>query len=161
MDRQDIERTVARIVEQVRSQQTHSAATGADITLEQALELAGEVRLKAREIGVNAVIAISDSACRPVLVQCMDGCLQAAYDIAVNKAYTVTAMRMSTSQLKTLAQPGGSLYGIQHTNGGRIVIFGGGELLQRGGLTAGGLGVSGGTEEQDTYLAKYGKGLFK
>ena len=64
---------------------------------------------------------------------------------------------MSTSTLKPLAQPGGSLYGIQFTNNGRIVIFGGGvPLYNKEGKIIGGLGVSGGSEEQDTLLADLG-----
>ena len=69
---------------------------------------------------------------------------------------------MSTIELKPLAQPGASLYGIQFTNGGKIVIFGGGDTLTDGnGHIVGGLGVSGGTEEQDTALSAYGKKYFE
>ena len=64
-------------------------------------------------------------------------------------------------QLNELAQPGGSLYGIQNTNGGRIVIFGGGEPLVVGERIVGGLGVSGGTEDEDTALAAYGRQVFE
>ena len=68
---------------------------------------------------------------------------------------------MSTKDLKPLAQPGGSLYGIQFTNNGRMVVFGGGvPLFGRDGRVIGGLGVSGGTEEQDTYLADVGGEVF-
>jgi uncharacterized protein GlcG (DUF336 family) len=91
----------------------------------------------------------------------MDGSFIASYDIAVNKAYTCAALKMSTIQLKELAQPGGSLYGIQHTNEGRIVIFGGGIPITVHGNVIGGLGVSGGTEAQDTALAAYGEKLIK
>ena len=45
---------------------------------------------------------------------------------------------------------------------GKIVIFGGGEpLCNSKGEIIGGLGVSGGTEEQDTALAEYGKQIFE
>ena len=64
---------------------------------------------------------------------------------------------MSTAKLAELAAPGGSLYGIQNTNEGKIVIFGGGEPLYVGDKLIGALGVSGGTAEQDTGLAEYGK----
>ena len=68
---------------------------------------------------------------------------------------------MPTTTLKELAQPGGSLYGIQFTNGGKIVIFGGGvPLYDRGGKIIGGLGVSGGSEAEDTALAEYGGQIF-
>ena len=67
---------------------------------------------------------------------------------------------MSTAQLGCLSGPGESLYGIQFTNEGRIVIFGGGEVLERDGVIVGALGVSGGSAEQDTALAAYGKSVF-
>ena len=54
-----------------------------------------------------------------------------------------------------------SLYGIQFTNGGKIVIFGGGEVLEAEGKMIGALGVSGGSAEQDTELAAYGREVFK
>ena len=137
------------------------AASG-DVSLEQARSLSEQVRKKAAEMGVNAVVAISNRAARPVLVECMDNSYIASYDIAAQKAFTSVSLKMSTSELKPLAQPGGSLYGIQFTNNGQIVIFGGGEpLCNASGEIIGGLGVSGGTEEQDTALAAYGKQLFE
>lgn len=132
------------------------------INLEQARLLSEQVRQRAAQIGVNAVVAISNNAGHPILVECMDNAYIASYDVAVNKAFTVVSLKMSTSTLKPLAQPGGSLYGIQFTNNGKIVIFGGGEpLLNAKGDIIGGLGVSGGTEEQDTALAEYGKQIFE
>ena len=101
-----------------------------------------------------------NSGANPVLVHCMDDSFIASYDVAFNKAYTVVGLKISTIELKKLAQPGGSLYGVQNTNGGRIVIFGGGEPLMAGGRIVGGLGVSGGTEEEDTALAAYGRQVF-
>ena len=132
------------------------------ITLSQARALSEQVRQRAAQVGVNAVVAISNNAGHPILVECMDNAYIASYDVAVNKAFTVVSLKMSTSTLKPLAQPGGSLYGIQFTNNGKIVIFGGGEPLKNDkGDVIGGLGVSGGTEEQDTALAEYGKQIFE
>ena len=133
-----------------------------DITLEQARTLSEQIRKKAAEMGVNAVVAIANSAARPVLIECMDDSYIASYDVALKKAFTVVSLKMSTSDLKPLAQPGASLYGIQFTNGGKIIIFGGGEPLRnKEGKIIGGLGVSGGTEEEDTALAAYGKEIFE
>ena len=133
-----------------------------DITLAEAQALAAYIRSKAREMGVNAVIAVSNRGARPILVECMDDAYIASYDVALQKAFTVVALKMSTNDLKPLAQPGGSLYGIQFTNDSHIVIFGGGEpLTDPNGNIVGGLGVSGGTEEQDTALAAYGKQFFE
>ena len=128
-----------------------------DISLSVARTLSEEVRQKAAQMGVNAVVAISNRAGHPVLVECMDDSYIASYDVAVNKAFTVVSLKMSTSALKPLSQPGGSLYGIQFTNQGKIVVFGGGEpLCNSNGDIIGGLGVSGGTGEEDHSLAEYG-----
>ena len=131
------------------------------MTLAAAKELIGAVEKKAVEMGVKAVVAVSDASGNVVAVECMDDAYIASYDIAVNKAFTVTSFKMPTKDLATLAAPGGSLYGIQFTNNGRIVIFGGGEPLMNAGKVIGGLGVSGGTAEQDTKLGEYGKMYFE
>lgn len=130
------------------------------ISLDCAKQLAEAVERKAREMGVNAVVAIADEGGNLKICECMDNSFLASRDIAINKAYTSVALKMSTKKLASLAAPGGSLYGIQHTNGGRIVIFGGGDTLELRGKILGGLGVSGGTEEQDTALSAYGKKIF-
>ena len=154
MNEQALQSIVEKVVKQIKA--PHS------ITLDTALLLAERVKQRARDMGVNAVVAISDKSGHPVLAECMDNAYIASYDIAVQKAFTVVALKMSTSALKPLAAPGGSLYGIQFTNQGKIVIFGGGEPLKNPqGEIIGGLGVSGGTEEQDTALAAYGKEIFE
>lgn len=130
------------------------------MSLELAKTLAERVEERAAMMGVKAVVVIMNSGANPVLVHCMDDSFIASYDVAFNKAYTVVGLKISTIELKKLAQPGGPLYGIQNTNDGKIVIFGGGEPLMIGGRIAGGLGVSGGTEDEDTALAAYGRQVF-
>ncbi|MBO5898174.1 MAG: heme-binding protein [Clostridia bacterium] len=133
-----------------------------EMTLSLAERIADAVMAEAKRMGVKAVVCISDGAGNPKLVKCMDDAYIASYDVAVNKAFTVVALKMSTMELKPLAQPGASLYGIQFTNGGRIVIFGGGDpLYGEGGRIIGGLGVSGGSEEQDATLSAFGRTYFE
>ena len=155
MDNNMISKIVTDVVSQMKNEISPSC-----ITLDKAKRLAEKVEEKAREMGVKAVVAISNTAARPVLVECMDDSYIASYDVALNKAYTVVALKMSTITLKGLSQPGQSLYGIQFTNEGKIVIFGGGDPLVYNGKIIGGLGVSGGSEEQDTALSAYGKKIF-
>ena len=131
------------------------------ISLSDAKFLAEKVEQRAREMGVNAVVAIADEGGNLKLCECMDNSYLASRDIAINKSYTVVALKMSTAKLATLARPDGPLYGIQHTNGGKIVIFGGGDTLELRGKILGGLGVSGGSAEQDTALSAYGKKVFE
>ena len=132
-----------------------------DMNLKTANALIKKVHDKAQEMGLSVVAAVSDKAGRPVAVQCMDGAYIGSYDVALNKTYTCAAFKMSTETLGKLAQPGESLYGIQFTNEGKIVIFGGGEPLYAGGRMIGALGVSGGSAEQDAALAAYGKDILK
>lgn len=131
------------------------------MTLSLARQIVERVKIKAKETGVNAVVAIADAGANVITVDCMDDAFIASYDIAVNKAFTSVALKMSTYDLGKSAQPGGTLYGIQNTNNGRIVIFGGGEPLEVDGKVIGGLGVSGGTAEQDTFLGSYGRQVFE
>ena len=154
------DRDMSQIVEAVVKNITLSESDK-KMTLSLAKKLAEKVEVKAVEIGVNAVVAVSNSGARPVLVECMDDSYIASYDVAFQKAYTVVALKMPTTELKKLSQPGGPLYGIQFTNNGQIVIFGGGVPLLYNGKIIGGLGVSGGSEEQDTYLAEYGGNIFE
>ena len=132
------------------------------MTLALAERIANAVLEEAGRVGVKAVVCVSDAGGHPRLVKSMDDAYIASYDVAVNKAFTVVALKMATIDLKPLAQPGESLYGIQFTNGGKIVIFGGGDpLVNEKGVIIGGLGVSGGSEEQDTALSAFGKTYFE
>ncbi len=130
------------------------------ISLDDAKLLAERVEARAKEMGVCAVVAIADEGGNLKLLECMDNSYLASRDIAINKAYTSVALKMSTKKLATLARPDGPLYGIQHTNDGKIVIFGGGDTLEVGGKIVGGLGVSGGSADEDTELSAYGKKIF-
>lgn len=150
------DKLIRQVVEQVVRETERSS-----MTLATAKILIEKVEQKALSMGVRAVIAVADRSARTVAVHSMDDAYIASFDIAVNKAYTSAGLKMSTTQLAELSSPGGPLYGIQHTNGGKIVIFGGGEVLEKNGKIAGALGVSGGTLEQDTALAAYGKEIFQ
>lgn len=150
--------TISKIVTDVVSQMQQTSNCDS-ITLSQAKRLIEKVEQKAMQMGVKAVVAVSNTAARPVAIECMDDSYIASFDVALNKAYTVVALKMSTIQLKGLSNPGQSLYGIQFTNGGQIVIFGGGDPLVYNGKIIGGLGVSGGSEEQDTELSAYGASI--
>lgn len=152
MNRRDVEGRVAAAV---------AAALRTPMTLERAKALIAGVEALAAESGVRAVIAVCDEGGHLVALHRMDGGFIASVDVALNKAYTSVALQRPTKDLASLAQPGAALYGIQWTNGGRIVIFGGGEPLVSGGAIVGGLGVSGGTLEQDTRLAELGCAIWE
>lgn len=127
-----------------------------ELGLKDAVALIQKIEKKAAEMNMSVIIAVYNKAARPIAVHCMDDAYIASYDVATSKAYTSAALKMPTTALKKLCQPGQELYGIQFTNQGRIIIFGGGVPLNYNGKLIGALGVSGGTEEQDTMLAEYG-----
>ena len=153
MGNQDVEGKVRDVIRKMKA----SSA----MNLETAKALIQLVEEEAARVGVKAVVAVSDAAGRPIAIHCMDGAYIGSFDVALNKTYTSVAFQMPTSKLAELAAPGGSLYGIQHTNEGKIVIFGGGEPLYVEGILVGALGVSGGTAEQDTKLGEFGKNKLK
>lgn len=128
--------------------------------LEKGLWLCQKVLEKAAEIPLPVVTAVCDAGGNPAAMLRADGAFIASADIAANKAYTSVSLKNATENLAGLAAPGGPLYGIQNTNDGRIVIFGGGVPLYLGGTLAGGFGVSGGTGEQDTGLGRYAEKIF-
>ncbi len=161
MNEVEIRKIVEHTLSQISKNKIEQKFDKTKITLSVAEKICDAVFKKSKEMGVKAVVCVSDSGGHPVLVKRMDDAFIASYDIAVNKAYTVVALKTSTKALKPLAQPGEALYGIQFTNQGKIVIFGGGETLTDDlGNVIGGLGVSGGTEEQDTELSRIGKEFF-
>ncbi|MCD8154945.1 MAG: cob(I)yrinic acid a,c-diamide adenosyltransferase [Clostridiales bacterium] len=126
------------------------------ITLSQAKRLIEEIEKEAMRRGKNAVIAVCGPDGNPIAVHVMDGAFLVSFNVAVKKAYTAVAVKMSTQELSALAQPGGTFYGLDKLEGGNIIIFGGGVPIKLGDTIIGGLGVSGGTGEEDHSLAAYG-----
>lgn len=129
--------------------------------LDLALELIAASKEKAREIKVPMVIAVVDGGGNLVALQRMDQALLVSIDIAVNKAYTAVALKIPTHELAKIAQPGQPLFGIHNADGGRIVIFGGGFPLRRNDQIIGGIGVSGGSVEEDIQCAEAALQRFK
>jgi uncharacterized protein GlcG (DUF336 family) len=125
-----------------------------NISLDQALDLLGAARKQAAKINVPMVIAVVDAGGNLVAQHRMDGALLVSVDIARNKAYTAVAVKIPTHELAVAAQPGKSLFGIHNADGGRIVIFGGGFPLFTKDELVGGIGVSGGSVEEDIACAQ-------
>lgn len=126
------------------------------ITLDSAKHLIDKIEEEAKRRGKKAVIAVCGPDGNPIAVHVMDGAFLVSFDVATKKAYTAVAVKISTKELSVLAQPGGTFYGVDKMDGGKIVIFGGGVPLKVGDTIIGGLGISGGTGEEDHSLAEYG-----
>ena len=126
------------------------------ITLDSAKRLIEAIEQEAQRRGKKAVIAVCGPDGNPIAVHVMDGAFLVSFDVAIKKAYTSVAVKMTTMELSALAQPGGTFYGLDKMDNGKIVVFGGGVPLKVGDTIIGGLGVSGGTGEEDHSLAEYG-----
>ncbi|WP_336773999.1 GlcG/HbpS family heme-binding protein [Paenibacillus sp. MMO-58] len=124
------------------------------ITLEVAKVLIHAAELRARDLGIAEVIAIVDDGGNFVASHRMDHAWLASVDIAHNKAWTAVALKMPTASLAPLALPSGELYGINTTNNGRLVVFGGGIPLSFEGRIVGAVGASGSTVANDIEVAK-------
>jgi uncharacterized protein GlcG (DUF336 family) len=125
-----------------------------EVTLDVAKELIAAAEEKAEEIDVPMCIAVVDEGANLVGFHRMDDALLVSINIAQNKAYSAMAVKLPTDEIGAAAQPGEELYGIETTDEGRIVTFGGGFPLERDGTVVGGIGVSGGSVEEDMTVAQ-------
>ncbi len=128
------------------------------LDLAKAKAVIAAVEERARAEGKQAVIAVCNAEGNPIAVHVMDGSFLVSYEVAVKKAYTAVAVKMSTMELSALCQPGGTFYGLQALD--KVITFGGGIPLVADGIIVGGLGVSGGTGEEDHALALHGAAAF-
>ena len=129
------------------------------ITLEEAKALIDAVEAHAAAQGKRAVIAVCNAEGNPIAVHVMDGAYLVSFEVAVKKARTAAAVKMPTRELASLVTEGGTFMGLDKITD--IVTFGGGVPLFRGDRLAGGLGISGGTGEEDHALCEYALEVFR
>jgi ATP:cob(I)alamin adenosyltransferase len=132
-----------------------------NLNLDTAKKMASAAEKKARDIGIPVIFSVVDEGGSLILLHRMDESLLASIDISINKAYTAAAIRMPTHEVGKVTKPGTELYGLQWTNNCRIVTFGGGYPLRIGDRVVGGIGVSGGTVEQDMIIASHALRVFE
>ena len=109
---------------------------------------------KATSLGIAYNIAIIDAGGHLVAFLRQDGALVGSIDLAIDKAVTARIFNKATSDLAKLAQSGSPLFGIQESNSGKVVIFGGGVPVVADGDIVGAVGASAGTVEQDIAVAE-------
>ena len=127
-----------------------------DITLQQARAAIDAALAKSSEMGVAMDIAVVDAGANLKAFARMEGAWLGSIDIALKKARTARFFDMNTGAIGELSQPGGSLYNIEHSNGGLITFPGGVPLTNGGGEIIGAIGVSGSTVEDDHAVAEAG-----
>ena len=109
---------------------------------------------RAEELQVPIVISIVDANGTQTVAWRMPDALLVSSELAPKKAWTAVAMKTATHELTSVVQPGAALYGLESHMQGKVVTFGGGYALWREGLLLGGLGISGGSVEQDMDIAE-------
>jgi uncharacterized protein GlcG (DUF336 family) len=120
-----------------------------NLTLADAKRMLNAGEAKADELGIPYNIAVVDAGGHLLSFTRQDGATIGCIDLAINKAYTARAFDKATHVLGELAQPAAELFGIQHSNAGKVVIFGGGIPIRRNGVVIGAIGASAGTVAQD------------
>lgn len=116
--------------------------------------LAERVEAEATKAGVPVAVCIVDIHGNLVLQHRMNGAPLFSLEISERKAYTAALVKMRTADLLALVQPGQSLYVLPTVGGGRFCPMGGGVPLYDGGEVYAGVGVSGGTAEQDVAIVE-------
>jgi uncharacterized protein GlcG (DUF336 family) len=127
-----------------------------NITLVQAEAAIKAAKAKATELNLLMNICIVDSGANLVAFARMDGAWLGSVDISTKKAKTAAWFFMNSGDLGALSQPGGSLYNIEHSNGGLITFPGGIPIKAEDGKTIGAIGVSGSTVDNDHTVATAG-----
>jgi len=127
--------------------------TYTSLTLEDAKQMLAAAEAKAASLGIPYCVAVVDAGSHLVAFLRQDGALIGSIDLAIDKAATARIFDKTTSDLATLAQSGKPLFGIQESNAGKVVIFGGGVPVVLDGTIVG-AGASAGTVEQDIAVAE-------
>ena len=127
-----------------------------NITLVQAESAIAKAKIKATELNTKMNICVVDAGANLVAFAKMDGAWLGSIDISHKKAKTSAWFTMDTATLTPLVKPDGSLFNIEHSNGG-LITFPGGVLIKNGnGEIIGAIGVSGSSVENDHAVATTG-----
>jgi uncharacterized protein GlcG (DUF336 family) len=127
-----------------------------DLSLEAAEKIIAAAKNKAAQLKTLMDISVVDAGGNLKAFARMDGAWLGSIDISIRKARTARWFDMSTGDIGKLSQPGGPLYGIEHSNDGLITFPGGVPLRDSKGEIVGAIGVSGSTVENDHTVAVAG-----
>ena len=130
------------------------------IRLEDARRIIAAAEKKADEIGQPMNIAVADAGGNLVAHVRMDNAWIGSVDISIKKAWTSRAFDITMKDLGDNSQSGDQFFGINASNGGKVMIFAGGIPLKKEGKVVGAIGVSGGSGEQDHSVAEAGAAAY-
>src|SRR6266853_490117 len=116
--------------------------------------VAGRVGAEGSEGKIPVAVCVTDTHGNVVLQHRMNGAPGFSIEIAERKAYTSALVRMRTADLLPLVQPGQPLFPLSMVSGGRYCAMGGGAPFTREGVVVAGVGVSGGTVDEDIAIVE-------
>jgi len=117
-----------------------------------AKDIASRVEAQSARAKTPVAVCVIDIHGNVVLKHRMNGAPTFSMEISERKAYTSALVGVRTADLSPLMQPGKELYALVGLSGGRFCSMGGGAPLTSDGQLVAGVGVSGGTVEQDVSI---------
>jgi uncharacterized protein GlcG (DUF336 family) len=106
-------------------------------------------RIEAQSLRAKVPVAVSVVDIHGNVILKHSGAPAFSIELSERKAYTSALVGLRTADLFPLVQPGQELFPLMGLSGGRFCSMGGGAPLTSGGQRIAGVGVSGGTVEQD------------
>lgn len=126
------------------------------MTYEMAVQIIDAAEAEARKNKWNVTIVVTDAAGMPVVLRRLTGASPRSYDIAMRKAATVVASKLTT------AEYGAQMKAKTVTEVPNGITFAGGVPVMRGGTEfIGAVGTSGVTAAQDEIISKAGATVIK
>ncbi len=116
--------------------------------------IAERVEAEASRVKIPVAVCVIDVHGNLVLRHRMSGAPAFGIELAERKAYTSALVGMRTTDILPLVQPGQALFPLMSQ--GKYCAMGGGAPLSSDGERLGGVGVSGGSVEQDVAVLEAG-----
>lgn len=127
------------------------------LTLQGARAILAAAEKKAREIKVPQNIAILDEGGHLLLFARMDGVKLSSIEVALTKAMSAALRRTPSGPSPASGEPSVLLsLGLSLATAGKLTCIRGGLPLVKDGQCLGGIGVSGGSEDEDVEVAQAG-----
>jgi uncharacterized protein GlcG (DUF336 family) len=117
-----------------------------------AKNIADRVEAQSAQSRVPVAVCVIDIHGNIVLKHRMNGAPMFSLDISERKAYTSALVGVRTADISPLVQPGQPLFPLMGLSDGRYCSMGGGAPLKIGDQLVAGVGVSGGTVDQDVAI---------
>lgn len=114
---------------------------------------------KAQQFGKPASVAIVDAGGHLICFKRSDKGKIGHIDIAISKAWTAVCFQDETENYEQRVQPGQPAFGLQWSNNGQAMFIRGGVPIKVSGEIIGGIGMSGGTGDEDVACCRAGMEL--